>query len=243
MVVTSLGVQNNNKSVAWSAIELYRPYTYENNYVPRCTLHEIYQFSIFKNEFIKCCWRLMHMEILTPKSGAIDMTPCRENVMILLEMAMKVLVKCLQFISTDCLNKGARCRVVCWGTMSLSWFCDRRSVGLGVGHPFVAHDQIFFPFFCRKIVLLSVLGRTLWREDGSVSCSAICQWSESRRTHKFTLLSHLRLLGSLSVASYDSQGLRWKYSNPPPQGDGALCYKLKGCWFDSRLGHLTFQLT
>jgi hypothetical protein len=31
-------------------------------------------------------------------------------------------------------------------------------------------------------------------------------------------LSHLRLLGSLSVASYDSQGLRWKYSDPPPHG-------------------------
>jgi hypothetical protein len=27
-----------------------------------------------------------------------------------------------------------------------------------------------------------------------------------------------RALGSLSIASYDSQGLRWKYSNPPPHG-------------------------
>jgi hypothetical protein len=26
-------------------------------------------------------------------------------------------------------------------------------------------------------------------------------------------------LGSLSVASYDSWGLRWRYSNPPPHGD------------------------
>jgi hypothetical protein len=32
-----------------------------------------------------------------------------------------------------------------------------------------------------------------------------------------TLPSHLRLC-SLFVASYDSQGLRWKYSNPPPHG-------------------------
>jgi hypothetical protein len=31
-----------------------------------------------------------------------------------------------------------------------------------------------------------------------------------------TLLFHLRLLSSLFIASYDSQGLRWKYSNPPP---------------------------
>jgi hypothetical protein len=32
-------------------------------------------------------------------------------------------------------------------------------------------------------------------------------------------LSHLILLGSLSVASYDSQGLRWKYSYPPAHGE------------------------
>jgi hypothetical protein len=31
-------------------------------------------------------------------------------------------------------------------------------------------------------------------------------------------LEYPRALGSLFVASYDSQGLRWKYSNPPPQG-------------------------
>jgi hypothetical protein len=76
----------------------------------------------------------------------------------------------------------------------------------------------FFPFYCRKIALLFVLGRPLWREDGSVFCSAICQRSESRRTQNHTLLSHLRLLWSLSVASYDSQGLRWKHSYPPSHG-------------------------
>jgi hypothetical protein len=48
-------------------------------------------------------------------------------------------------------------------------------------------------FLCRTIALL--LGRPLWREDWSVICSVICQWSESRRTHKHTFLSHLRLLG------------------------------------------------
>jgi hypothetical protein len=102
----------------------------------------------------------------------------------------------------------------------MSWLkllYDWQSVSLGVGHPFGAHDQILlFPFFCRKIALLFVLGRPLSWEDGSVICSAICQSSESRRTHNHTLLSHLRLLGSLSVASYDSQGLRWEYSYPPP---------------------------
>jgi hypothetical protein len=99
------------------------------------------------------------------------------------------------------------------------WPTDSRPISLGVGHRFETHDEILlFPFFCRTIALLFVLGRPLWREDWSVICSAICQWSESRRTHNQTLLSYLRLLGSLSVASYDSQGLRWKSSNPPPHG-------------------------
>jgi hypothetical protein len=147
-------------------------------------------------------------------------------------------------------------------------------IGLGVRHPLQFHDQILiFPFFCRTIALLFVFGRPLWREDGSAICSALCQWSESRRTHNHTLLSHpttefpfccllrlagitvevfyplwredgsvicsaicqwsesrrthnhtwlshLRLLGSLSVTSYDSQGLRWKYSTLSDQRTG-----------------------
>jgi hypothetical protein len=86
---------------------------------------------------------------------------------------------------------------------------DWRSVSQYVlvsGTPLGPMTRFLFPFFCRKIALLFVLGRPLWREDGSVICSAICQWSESRRTHNHTLLSHLRLLGSFSVASCDSQG-------------------------------------
>jgi hypothetical protein len=84
----------------------------------------------------------------------------------------------------------------------------------------VAHDRIFlFAFFCQTNALLFILRRHPWREDRSVICSAICQWSESWRIHNHALLSHLRLLGSLSIVSYDSQGLRWKYSNPPPHGD------------------------
>jgi hypothetical protein len=87
-----------------------------------------------------------------------------------------------------------------WRSVSMSW---RRAP---------------FPFFCRKLAFLFSLGRPLWREDGSAICSAICQWSEPRRTRNHTLLSPLRLLGSLSVASYESQGLRRKYSYPPPHG-------------------------
>jgi hypothetical protein len=47
---------------------------------------------------------------------------------------------------------------------------------------------------------------------------ALTLWSKSRRTHDHILISHLRLLGSLFVASSDSQGYRWRYSNPPPHG-------------------------
>jgi hypothetical protein len=71
------------------------------------------------------------------------------------------------------------------------------------------------------------LGRPLWREDGSVICTAICLWSGSRKTHNHSLLSHLRLLGSLSVASYDLQGLRWKYSYQPPHGEGFMKYTVE----------------
>jgi hypothetical protein len=50
-------------------------------------------------------------------------------------------------------------------------------------------------------------------------CSLQCNHSLFRLlTHNnHTLPSHLRLC-SLFVASYDSKGLRWKYSNPPQHG-------------------------
>jgi hypothetical protein len=44
--------------------------------------------------------------------------------------------------------------------------------------------------------------------------------------NNYTLLSHLRLR-SLFVASYDAQGLRWKYSNPPPHGEVENVYGCK----------------
>jgi hypothetical protein len=44
----------------------------------------------------------------------------------------------------------------------------------------------FFLSFVGKFSLL--LGRPLWREDGSAICTVICQWSESRRTSNHTLL-------------------------------------------------------
>jgi hypothetical protein len=52
----------------------------------------------------------------------------------------------------------------------------------------------------------------------SVTCSEIGGWSGSWRTYNRTLRSHLRLLCSLFVSSYDFQGLRLRYSNPPQHG-------------------------
>jgi hypothetical protein len=79
--------------------------------------------------------------------------------------------------------------------------------------------MLLFLFFCRKIVLLFVLGRSLWRQDVSVICSAICQWSESPRTRNHILLSHLRLIRFPFRHLLRLAGLRWKYSYPLPHED------------------------
>jgi hypothetical protein len=92
-----------------------------------------------------------------------------------------------------------------------------QSVCLGVGNPFWAHDQIsFFISFAGKFLCSSSWGAL---SDKRMGLYFLLQsvGGQSRGGH--TLLSHLRLLGSLSVASYDSQGLRWKYSYHPPHGD------------------------
>jgi hypothetical protein len=62
----------------------------------------------------------------------------------------------------------------------------------------------------------------------------------SLTTNDHTLPSHLRLC-SLSVASYGSQRLRWKYSNPPPHGEltfiSIMCciYKKNKCSQSARI--------
>jgi hypothetical protein len=94
--------------------------------------------------------------------------------------------------------------------LSWTWNWVNRQVYVGVVLPSGVHDQN-----CGSLHV----GRPLWREDGYVSrtiASGNCQSSHCR-THGHTLPSHLRMC-SLSVASYDSQGLRWRYSNPPPHG-------------------------
>jgi hypothetical protein len=97
---------------------------------------------------------------------------------------------------------------------------------------------------CRNVAVWNLrscfVERSLWREDESAICSVITQWSESRRTRNRTLLSHQRppQPGGPCSRIYIPQeqggpiiptgtgfplrrllrlaGLRWRYSNPPP---------------------------
>jgi hypothetical protein len=104
--------------------------------------------------------------------------------------------------------------------------------------------QILLPvgrLLSESCYLVSVV-RPLWREDGSAVCSAITQWSETRRNRNHTLPSHLRLPqpGGSDFRIYIPQeqdgpvippgtefpfrrllrltALRWRYSNAPTRG-------------------------
>jgi hypothetical protein len=72
-----------------------------------------------------------------------------------------------------------------------------------------------YPFFSDNIFVVLPVGRPLWREDGYVTVQSLTGQVTEANNH--TLPSHLRLCSPF-VASYDSQGLRWRYSNPPPHG-------------------------
>jgi hypothetical protein len=73
-----------------------------------------------------------------------------------------------------------------------------------------------YPFFSDSCFVVLPVGHPLWREDLSVTYSAIVDWSG----HWGPITIHYRLIWDCSpfVASYGSQGLRWRYSNPPPHG-------------------------
>jgi hypothetical protein len=76
-------------------------------------------------------------------------------------------------------------------------------------------DQILFPvgmFLSESCGLVSV-GRPLWREDRSTICSAITQWSKSRRTRNHTLPSHPRLPRARFQYLYPL-GTRWPSYTP-----------------------------
>jgi hypothetical protein len=95
-----------------------------------------------------------------------------------------------------------------------------RPVRLGIRPPFGAHDQIYLSllfFFDWQLIILFSMASSLTRKW---VCSLKCLHSlvRSLTTSNHTLPSHPRLC-SLSVASYDAQGLRWKHSNPPPHRD------------------------
>jgi hypothetical protein len=111
--------------------------------------------------------------------------------------------------------------ITCW--VELIWLTVSRLSILVSGSPLGPMTRFFFFLsFAGQLFCSSSWGHLLWREDGSVICSAIWQWLYLRRTHNHILLSHLRLPSSHVVFSYNSQGLRSKYSNLSPHGDNSL---------------------
>jgi hypothetical protein len=91
-----------------------------------------------------------------------------------------------------------------------------RPVSLGIGPPFGTLDQMLpcSSSFVWQLRYSAFNASSLTRKR---VCSLQCNHSLVRAgtPNNHTLPSHLRLC-SLFVASYDSQGLRWRYSNPPP---------------------------
>jgi hypothetical protein len=94
-----------------------------------------------------------------------------------------------------------------------------RPVSLGIGPPFGTLDQILASSssFCLTITLFYFQCVLSDEKTGLQFTGLQCNHSLVRavKPNNYTLPSHLRLC-SLFVASYDLQGLRWKYSNPPP---------------------------
>jgi hypothetical protein len=130
-------------------------------------------------------------------------------------------------------------------------FCDWWSVGQSV---VVLGDRIRFSLLS-DICGLHVVGHPHWQEDWSViySYNLLSLWSKSRRTHDHILLSHLRLLpggprpyiyipleqggpvipwgiGFPFCRILRPTGLRWRYSNPRPDGSDWLKFKLHCDW-------------
>jgi hypothetical protein len=93
---------------------------------------------------------------------------------------------------------------------------DSRPVRLGLPLGPLTRFYLSLLFSSDNYLILLSMASSLTRKR---VCSLQCVHSmvRSLMTNNHTLPPHPRLC-SLSVASYDSQGPRWKYSNPPPHG-------------------------
>jgi hypothetical protein len=119
---------------------------------------------------------------------------------------------------------------LCVQELELEFFLrptDGRPVRLGIGLPLEPMTRFIFLFFFRLTItfILFPMASSLTRKW---ICSLECLHSlvRSLTTSNHNLPSHPRLC-SLSVAYYHSQGLRWKYSDPPTHGDCVLKIKVK----------------
>jgi hypothetical protein len=79
--------------------------------------------------------------------------------------------------------------------MKFKLYCDRRSVGqfVLVSGPLWGRWPDFKCLWVAITFFLLHVRHPLWREDGSVICSAITRWLDLRRTHNHISLPHLRL--------------------------------------------------
>jgi hypothetical protein len=99
-------------------------------------------------------------------------------------------------------------------------YYDRRSVCLGIQHPFAAYDQIFITVRQLRVCwrgALSLTRRRVYRLQLLLAlASAVIVGSESRATSDHILLSQIRNFHFRRLLRL--AGIRWRYSTPPPHG-------------------------
>jgi hypothetical protein len=112
---------------------------------------------------------------------------------------------------------GVKGRYACKVTTSLPSFelslsYGRRSVDqfILVSGSLLGPMARFYPFLSDNCFVVLPVGLPLCREDGSITYSAIDNWSG----HWGPITIHYRLIWDC----VPSQGLRWRYPNSPPHG-------------------------